>query len=379
MGHHSKVKKGNAAGGRNLLDHDKRRVGQGRSRSNKDIDPERTHLNRDYSIKEMDSARAWEYAEKVAQEHSKRKVRDDMVIMSCEVMHLPKNWPSDRDPAEFFEKVALPFYRERYGVEDLGNEISAVVHYDEKTPHLHYKYVPITKDGRLSHKQVNGMTDLKTFHPDLVAFAEKQGFPGLDLYDEERASGRDRAPEMPEYKEAMKAINEKKQEIEELTRRLESHRQRETELLAKEEAEEIVLESRDDSELDSRIEELDSRVGELREQLSERKRVIEQAKVFEGERPGLERRIGELEDAIGEIKRIIKGHPVFKRLESLKARIKEIRFFGNIQEFAMSAQHEELDGDIKVGRDRPIERRGGNAVKVEKMKPKPQRNRKRSR
>ena len=34
--------------------------------------------------------------------------------------------------------------------------ISAVVHMDEKTPHMHLSFVPLTADGRLSAKEIVG-------------------------------------------------------------------------------------------------------------------------------------------------------------------------------------------------------------------------------
>ena len=43
--------------------------------------------------------------------------------------------------------------KERIGEENI---ISAVVHMDEKTPHLHLCFVPLTKDGRLSAKEILG-------------------------------------------------------------------------------------------------------------------------------------------------------------------------------------------------------------------------------
>lgn len=39
---------------------------------------------------------------------------------------------------------------------DRGNIFSAVVHMDEKTPHLHLCFTPITEDGRLSAKEILG-------------------------------------------------------------------------------------------------------------------------------------------------------------------------------------------------------------------------------
>ena len=162
-------------GGRNLLGHDKRTPGDGVQRSNENIDPERTHLNRDYSTRKMGPSEAWDFAVSYAQTHSAKKMRDNAVVMSCDVIHLPKNWAEatgGAPEAEFFERVALPFLRERYSWADhLGqwpNEVSAVVHYDETKvdghegmPHLHYKYVPITSDGRTSHKEVNCRADLR--------------------------------------------------------------------------------------------------------------------------------------------------------------------------------------------------------------------------
>lgn len=52
----------------------------------------------------------------------------------------------------FFEH-ALGFLKSRIAPE---NFISAVVHMDEKTPHMHVSFVPITEDGRLSAKEIVG-------------------------------------------------------------------------------------------------------------------------------------------------------------------------------------------------------------------------------
>lgn len=50
-----------------------------------------------------------------------------------------------------FFKDCLQFHQERF-----GHIISAVIHYDETTPHLHVISVPLTKDGRLSARDVIG-------------------------------------------------------------------------------------------------------------------------------------------------------------------------------------------------------------------------------
>ena len=53
---------------------------------------------------------------------------------------------------EYFER-ALGFLKERVGEENI---FSAVVHMDEKTPHMHLCFVPLTKDKRLSAKEILG-------------------------------------------------------------------------------------------------------------------------------------------------------------------------------------------------------------------------------
>ena len=65
---------------------------------------------------------------------------------------------------EFFEKKSRKEIREffAYAVEFMKSKqnpatfISAVVHVDEKTPHMHLCFVPITTDGRLSAKEIVG-------------------------------------------------------------------------------------------------------------------------------------------------------------------------------------------------------------------------------
>ena len=53
---------------------------------------------------------------------------------------------------EYFNR-AFGFLKDRVGEENI---ISAVVHMDERTPHLHLCFVPLTKDKRLSAKEILG-------------------------------------------------------------------------------------------------------------------------------------------------------------------------------------------------------------------------------
>lgn len=216
--HHDKIALSNSAGGRNLLDHDKRAELPSRRRSNENIDASRTHLNSDLSAQKMDPGKAWNWAVAYAREHTARKLRSNQIVMSEDIIHLPDNWAEvsgGQTDSVFFESVALPFLRGRYGYGEGGreNEISAVVHRDEvvktgpnaghTTPHLHWKSVPVDRNGKLSHKSVHSRADLQSLHKDFAKFCAEKGYPGLHVYDEERVKAREDALSMPAYKQAM--------------------------------------------------------------------------------------------------------------------------------------------------------------------------------
>jgi len=64
---------------------------------------------------------------------------------------------------KFFEDC-LKWTQEKFGAENI---ISAIVHMDEETPHLHIEFVPLTTDGRLTAKEVlGGRVDLQKMQDD---------------------------------------------------------------------------------------------------------------------------------------------------------------------------------------------------------------------
>lgn len=79
--------------------------------------------------------------------------RKDAVIMNSFVVGSDKTFFDKLPKAlqyEFFTDCTK-FFAERYGKENI---ISAVVHLDETTPHMHLNLMPITPDGRLCSKQL---------------------------------------------------------------------------------------------------------------------------------------------------------------------------------------------------------------------------------
>lgn len=115
--------------------------------SNKDIDPTRTHLN--FYCKKNELTYIKEFDKMKKEYDLKGTIRSNSIIM-CEMMITSDN--------AFFNKIGLEetkrYFKESYkfvcNYKNLGekNIISAAVHLDETTPHMHLIYIPVihTKD-----------------------------------------------------------------------------------------------------------------------------------------------------------------------------------------------------------------------------------------
>ena len=89
--------------------------------------------------------------QRIRQAGVKRKVKDDAIKMVSFVMTSDKDFFENMPPEaeRTFFTDCVNFVKKRYGEDNI---ISAVVHKDETTPHLHINFVPITPDNRLSAK-----------------------------------------------------------------------------------------------------------------------------------------------------------------------------------------------------------------------------------
>ena len=124
--------------------HNERRT---KGHTNKDIDSEKTHLN--YYLKKNELSYIKEFDRLKKENDLQGHIRSNSIIM-CEMI-----FTSDK---EFFdeigEKETKRYFEESYNFicsyKNLGekNIISAVVHLDEGTPHMHLIYIPVihTKD-----------------------------------------------------------------------------------------------------------------------------------------------------------------------------------------------------------------------------------------
>lgn len=149
--HMMKIKAGSMGG---IQSHNNR---EHPSRSNPDIDPERTKDN--YDLVSCDNYRG-EFRRKVSElVESKRAVRKDAVAVCNFIVTSDKDTMAGMgaDGQRAFFEDSVKWFADRYGADRILN---ATVHMDEATPHLHIGVVPITADGRLSAKAIFTKTEL---------------------------------------------------------------------------------------------------------------------------------------------------------------------------------------------------------------------------
>ena len=103
---------------------------------------------------------------------------------------------------------ALDFIREH---QDPKTIISAVVHMDEKTPHMHLCFVPLTADGRLSAKEIVGNKKKLTQWQDRFWEHMVKKYPDLERGESASETGRDHIPPRL-FKEAVH-LNRMKEQI----------------------------------------------------------------------------------------------------------------------------------------------------------------------
>ena len=86
---------------------------------------------------------------------------------------------------------ALDFIQQH---QDPKTIISAVVHMDEKTPHMHLSFVPLTEDGRLCAKEIVGNKKKLTQWQDRFWEHMVKKYPDLERGESASETGRDHIP-----------------------------------------------------------------------------------------------------------------------------------------------------------------------------------------
>ena len=157
--------------------------------SNPDVDTSRSKLNF-HLVKPQRSYRA--EAERQIAEAGCRTRKDSVRVVETLITASPEFFQG-KTPKEVkaFFTLALDFIKSKQSPETI---ISAVVHMDEKTPHMHLSFVPITEDGRLSAKDILGnRKNLTKWQDDFWKFMVKK-YPDLERGESASETGRTHIP-----------------------------------------------------------------------------------------------------------------------------------------------------------------------------------------
>ena len=144
------------------------------SHSNPDIDYDRSAAN--YELHESASSNYTEAIQnRVDDLLLVKAVRKDAVrmcglIVTSDSAFFQKLSPEDT--RRFFEE-SKAFLTDFVGAE---NVISAMVHMDEKTPHMHFLHVPVTPDGRFNANKIYTRQSLRKLQSELPAHLQSRGF-----------------------------------------------------------------------------------------------------------------------------------------------------------------------------------------------------------
>ena len=157
--------------------------------SNPDVDVSRSHLNY-YLVQPERKYRA--EAEKQIAEAGCRTRKDSVRVVEALVTASPEFFKGKKraEIRTFFEE-AVRFITKH---QDKSTIISAVVHMDEKTPHMHLSFVPLTPDKRLSAKDIVGNKMKLTWWQDIFWKHMVRKYPDLERGESASETGRTHIP-----------------------------------------------------------------------------------------------------------------------------------------------------------------------------------------
>lgn len=216
------VEKFTRAGCAQLFAHYERR--EGRKYGNQEIDRDKSYLN--FNLAPCRNLSQNDYLQKRLNEVRVLN-RKDVKVMCDWVVTIPKELKGERpDYQEVFFRHAYDFLEEKYGKE---NVISAYVHMDETTPHMHFSFIPVTRDKKrgdlkVSAKEVLTRKELQGFHSDLQLRMRERMGRDLSILNDATVNGNKTVAELKMAEkirerelEIESAIQEKRGQLKSLT------------------------------------------------------------------------------------------------------------------------------------------------------------------
>lgn len=176
--------------------------------SNQSIDLSRSHLN--YNLAPKRKSQYGFIMDRCKGVHCLKR-KDVNLMCSC-IITAPKDLPEEE--YDLFFQSAYDFLEARYGEKNAENVVSAYVHMDEGTPHLHFAFVPVFYDKSkecwtVSAKNVVNRQDLKTLHPDLERHLKKMMGHDVHVLTGELSNRPNLTiPQYQEYQDTLKRLQE---------------------------------------------------------------------------------------------------------------------------------------------------------------------------
>ena len=177
--------------------------------SNPDVDTTRSHLN--YHLIEPKGHYRQEAESKITD--AECRIRSDSVrLVETLITGSPEFFQGKTDKQiKAYFRHALAFLRERQRPDTF---ISAVVHMDEKTPHMHVTFLPLTEDNRLTAKEIIGNRKKLTQWQDDYWQHMVAKYPELERGQSASQTGRDHIP--PRIFKEMTRLTRQRERLEEL-------------------------------------------------------------------------------------------------------------------------------------------------------------------
>ncbi|WP_419867745.1 MobV family relaxase [Clostridium perfringens] len=139
---------------------------------NKDIDLSKTYLN--YDLVESNLNLYQRIKKRVEEVRENSRIQKNSVVDVSNIITLNKEqfeeWGEDKSK-EYFREV-YNYFCDEFGKE---NVVSAKVHMDETTPHMHLHFVPI-KDGKLQCRSVLNQSRFNKVHTNAPKYLQEKGF-----------------------------------------------------------------------------------------------------------------------------------------------------------------------------------------------------------
>ena len=177
--------------------------------SNPDVDTTRSHLNY-HLIEPRNHYRA--EAERQIADAGCRTRSDSVRLVETLITGSPEFFKgkTEKQIKAYFQH-ALTFLQEH---QRLDTFISAVVHMDEKTPHMHVTFVPLTEDNRLTAKEIIGNRKKLTQWQDDYWQHMVAKYPELERGQSASQTGRNHIP--PRIFKEMTRLTKQRERLEDL-------------------------------------------------------------------------------------------------------------------------------------------------------------------